>query len=276
MTSTRSPFVIVGLAIIAVFVLVAVLARPLAPYEPRALVGGYLERPSPQHLLGTNEIGQDIFSQVVWGTRTSLIVALAGGGLVTALGVLIGVGSGLTGGLVDTVVTRAVDVFLAIPVLPLLIVVATLAGPSLVSVVLVLALLGWPGTARMLRSQTLSLRERGFIHAARGFGGGPLYLIRRHLVPAVGPLIVAGFINFASVAIVLEAGLAFLGLADPTTVSWGTVLNQALGHPGLYFSGLWTWWVLPAGLAVTVAVLGFTFVGIGLEPTFNRRTARSP
>lgn len=276
MTSTRSPFVIVGLAIIAVFVLVAVLARPLAPYEPRALVGGYLERPSPQHLLGTNEIGQDIFSQVVWGTRTSLIVALAGGGLVTALGVLIGVGSGLTGGLVDTVVTRAVDVFLAIPVLPLLIVVATLAGPSLVSVVLVLALLGWPGTARMLRSQTLSLRERGFIHAARGFGGAPLYLIRRHLVPAVGPLIVAGFIDFASVAIVLEAGLAFLGLADPTTVSWGTVLNQALGHPGLYFSGLWTWWVLPAGLAVTVAVLGFTFVGIGLEPTFNPRTARSP
>ncbi len=271
MKLTRSPFVVVGLTIVSGFILVAVLAPVLAPYDPHALVGGYLEQPSSAHLLGTNAIGQDIFSQVIWGSRTSLIVALAGGGLIVALGVLIGVTSGLAGGLLDTVVSRALDVFLAIPALPLLIVVATLVGPSLVTVILVLALLGWPEAARMMRSQTLSLRQRGFINSARGFGGGPLYLIRRHLVPAIGPLIVAGFIDAASNAIFFEAGLAFLGLADPSTMSWGTVLNQALGHPGLYFSGLWTWWVLPAGLAVTAAVLGFTFVGVGLEPEFNPR-----
>lgn len=271
----RSPFIVAGLAILIGLLVVAVFAPLLAPYEPRALVGGYLQPPSSSHLLGTNEVGQDIFSQVIWGSRTSLVVAIAGGGLTVVLGVLIGVGSGLVGGLVDSVVTRAVDVFLAIPVLPLLIVVATLAGPTLVTVVLVLALLGWPAASRMMRSQTLSVRQRGFVESARGFGGGSFYLIRRHIAPAIGPLIVAGFIDFASVAIVIEAGLAFLGLSDPTTVSWGTVLNQALGHPGLYFSALWTWWVLPAGLAITLAVLGFSFIGLGIEPVFNPRGARS-
>jgi ABC-type dipeptide/oligopeptide/nickel transport system permease subunit len=271
----RSPITFAGAGIVAALVIVAVLAPLLAPYDPRALVGDYVERPSAEHLLGTNEIGQDIFSQVVWGARTSLIVTVAGGALAILVGVLVGVGSALAGGVIDTATTRAVDVFLAIPVLPLLLVVATLAGPTLTTVILVLGLLGWPGVSRLVHSQTLTLRQRGFVQSARRFGGGSLYLIRRHLFPAIAPVVVASFIDFATVAIVLEAGLAFLGLSDPTTVSWGTVLNQALDHPGLYFSPVWTWWILPAGLAITVTVLGFTFVGIGLEPAFNPRWRRA-
>jgi peptide/nickel transport system permease protein len=271
----RPSLTAVGGALVGVLVVVAIFAPLLAPHDPRALVGGYLERPSAEHLLGTNEIGQDIFSQLIWGARTSLLVTVAGGALAMVVGVLIGVGSGLAGGLVDEVVTRAVDVFLAIPVLPLLLVVATLAGPNLTTVILVLGLLAWPGVSRLVHSQTLSLRQRGFVQSAGSFGGGSLYLIRRHLFPALAPVVVAGFIDFATVAIVLEAGLAFLGLSDPTAVSWGTVLNQALGHPGIYFSPLWTWWILPAGLAITVAVLGFTLVGIGLEPAFNPRWRRA-
>jgi peptide/nickel transport system permease protein len=271
----RPSLTLVGGALVGVLVIVAIFAPLLAPHDPRALVGGYLERPSAEHLLGTNEIGQDIFSQLIWGARTSLLVTVAGGALAMVVGVLIGVGSGLAGGLVDEVVTRAVEVFLAIPVLPLLLVVATLAGPNLTTVILVLGLLAWPGVSRLVHSQTLSLRQRGFVQSAGSFGGGSLYLIRRHLFPALAPVVVAGFIDFATVAIVLEAGLAFLGLSDPTAVSWGTVLNQALGHPGIYFSSLWTWWILPAGLAITVAVLGFTLVGIGLEPAFNPRLRRA-
>lgn len=271
----RPPLLRAGLGIIILLVVVALLAPLLSPYDPKALAGGYLERPSPQHLLGTNESGQDIFSAIIYGTRTSLIVAVVAGGLTISLGVLIGVGSALLGGVVDAVVARALDVFLAIPVLLLLLLTATLAGPGLPTVILVLALVGWPGIARLVRGQTLSLRQRGFVESARGFGGGQLYMIRRHLVPAITPIIVAGFVNFAGVAIVLEAGLAFLGLSDPSTVSWGVVLDQALNHPGVYFSPRWTWWALPPALAITMTVLGFTFLGVGLEPRFNPRWRRA-
>lgn len=271
----HSPFSVVGLAIVASLGLVALFAPVLAPYDPRAFAGGYVDTPSAQHLLGTNEVGQDILSQIIWGTRTSLLVAVFGGGLTTAIGVFVGLGSALVGGVVDTVTTRIVDVFLAVPVLPLLIIVAALAGPNLTTVIFVLALLGWPGISRLVRSQALSVRRRGFVESARGFGGGHLYILRCHMFPAVAPLVIASFIDLAGIAIVFEAGLAFLGLADPLAISWGTVLNQALRHPGLYFTPLWTWWVLPAGFAIMVAVLGFTFLGIGLEPVANRRLKAS-
>ena len=170
---------------------------------------------------------------------------------------------------------RMIDVFLAVPRLPLLILVAALAGASLTSVVLVVGLLTWPVIARQVRAQTRSLRERGYLTAARGFGGGLGYLLRRHLVPALGPILVSGFVAVAANAVLLEASLAFLGLADPTGVSWGIILNQALAEPGLYYSLLWTWWVLPAGFAITLAVLGFAFLGVGLEPLLNPRWRRA-
>ncbi len=266
-----SAITLVGLSIVGAFAVVALLAPLLAPYDPRALSGDALELPSARHLLGTNDIGQDNFSQIIWGTRSSLGVAVSAATLAVALGTLLGVGAGLVGGWVDTLVMRSVDLFMAMPVLPLLMMVAALAGSSRAVLIVVIGLLAWPFTARILRSQTLSLRQRGYVSVAAGFGGGRLYLIRRHLVPALGPIIVTGFVSIAGVAVLLDAGLAFLGLGDPVGVSWGLVLNRALSHPGLYFSALWTWWVLPAGFAITLAILGFTFLGIGLEPRLNPR-----
>jgi len=149
--------------------------------------------------------------------------------------------------------------------------VGAMAGPNRLAVTLVIAFLGWPVSARVLRSRTLSLRQRGFVRIAGGLGGGPLYLMRRHLLPEVAPVAIASFVGVAAHAVLVEAGLAFLGLADPTSVSWGLVLNRALQHQGLYFSWLWAWWVLPFGLAITIAVLGFTFLGVGVEPLLNRR-----
>jgi len=274
--SRASPMLIGGGLIIVVLVTVAVLAPWLAPYDPRdPLSGAPLERPSAAHLLGTNDSGQDIASQLIWGSRTSLLIAVEAATAVVIVGGLIGMVTGLVGGWVDSVMMRLVDVVLALPGLPTILLLAALLGPGQHTVVAVLGLFGWPMLARIVRSQTLTLRQRGFVVSARGFGGAPLYLVRRHLVPALGPALVTGFVSVAGVAILVEAGLAFLGLADPTVVSWGAVLNRALSYPGLYYSQLWTWWVLPAGLAITFAVMGFTFVGVSLEPSFNPRAEAS-
>ncbi len=271
----RSPLLVAGTAIVAALLLVALLAPLIAPHDPRAIAGDSLERPSLQHPLGTNDSGQDILSQLVWGTRTSMMVVTGAASLTVALGVLIGVGAAVLGGLVDAVATRVLDVLLAMPMLPLLLVVGALAGPHLGVLILTIGLTAWPRVARIARSQTLSLRQRGFLAAAGGFGAGPLYLLRRHLGPELGPTVVANLVNWAAITAGLEAAVAFLGLADPLAVSWGAVMDRALAHPGLYFTPLWLWWVLPAGLAITVAILGFTFLGVGLEPRFNPRWRRA-
>ncbi len=271
MRTLRSPLIVAGGGLLVAAAVVAILAPALAPYHPRALVGLPLQRPSAAHLLGTNDIGQDIFSQVIWGTRPSLTVAVGASALAVFTGVLVGVGAGLAGGRADSLAMRVVDLFLALPVLPLLVLIAALAGASRLVIILVIGLIRWPEIARVTRGQTRTLRHRGFVGAAQGFGAGVPYLLRRHLVPALGPVIAAGVVSVATIAVLMEAGLAFLGLADPTVVSWGLMLNRALLFPGLYYSALWTWWVLPAGLAISVVVLGLTFVGVGLEPTFNPR-----
>jgi peptide/nickel transport system permease protein len=270
----RSPLLIAGAVLVGAFVFVAVFAPLLAPYDPHALTGDSLGHPSASHLLGTNDIGQDILSEVIWGARYSLTVAVAAATLAVVAGVLVGVLSGLVGGLVDVVVMRVVDVFLALPGLPLAILITALAGPKRSVIIVVIAFAGWSRVARSVRSQSLSLRERGFVAAARGYGAGPLYIVRRHLVPALGPIIVALWIDWAASAVFVESGLALLGLGDPLHVSWGTILDRAFRHQGLYFGNLWAWWVLPAGLAITFAVIGFTLLGVGLEPVFNPRWAR--
>jgi peptide/nickel transport system permease protein len=271
----RSPLIVAGATIVVALALAAVLAPVLAPYDPTSVAGPSLQPPSGRHLLGTNDVGQDILSQILWGARVSLAVALLAPLLAVALGVFVGVGSGLVGGAVDRVVTRALDVLLAVPVLPLLVAVAALVGSGRAVAILAIGLLGWPRLARVVRSQTLTLRRRGFVNSARGFAEGPLYVIRRHLAPALGPLIALRFVDLASVAIFLEAGLAFLGLGDPHAVSWGNMLNRALGRQGLYYSPVWAWWVLPAGLAISLAILGFALLLVGLEPVFNPRWRRA-
>jgi len=262
-----------GAGLVGGLCLAAVLAPVLAPHDPHLLVGAPLEPPSASAWLGTNDVGQDVASQLIWGARSSMTLALAASVVSLILGILIGVGAPLIGRLADTVAMRAVDVFLAVPGLPLLILLVALAGPSRVTMVLAVASFSWPPIARIVRSQTLTLRSRGFVQAAGGFGGGPFYLLRRHLTPALGPLIGTSFIEVASVAIFLDAGLAFLGLGDPSTPSWGLMLNRASNYPGLYFSDAWKWWVLPPGLAVTAAVLGLTFMLVGCEERMNPRLA---
>lgn len=271
---TRSPILIAGAVLVASMLGLAVAAPLIAPYDPHALAGDSLESPSAQHLLGTNNVGQDILSQLIFGARESLLVAIAGAALSVLAALFLGVLPALVGGVAEAAAARLTDLLLAIPGLPLVLLIATLAGPNRVVVIFVIALAGTPMMARVLNAQTKTLRRRGYIGAARGFGAGSSYVTRRHLVPGLGPVIVTRFVEWAGIAVLLQAGLAFLGLSDPTAVSWGLMLNRAISHPGLYFTPIWTWWVIPAGLAVTLTILGFTLLGVGLEPVLNPRISR--
>jgi peptide/nickel transport system permease protein len=266
--------VLLGGGVLVALALTAVLAPVIAPFGPRTLAGDAFQPPSRLHLFGTNNIGQDIASQIIWGARTSLPVAAGAATVAIVLGVGVGVTAGLAGGTADVLAMRVVDLFLAIPRLPLLVLMGALVRVNVTTLTVLIGLLTWPAVARLLRSQTLSLRQRGFISVASGFGGGTPYIVRRHLLPAVAPVAVSSFILIAGNAILLEASLAFLGLSDPTGVSWGLMLNRALLQPGLYFVDAWMWWVLPTGLAITLAVMGFTFLGVGLEPVLNPRWRR--
>jgi ABC-type dipeptide/oligopeptide/nickel transport system permease subunit len=189
--------------------------------------------------------------------------------------ILVGVLPALRTGFADTFANRLTVFLLALPAIPLLVAVGALAGNNGTALILVIAFLGVAPNARILRGQALALRDRGFIGAARGFGGGQLYVLRRHVVPAMGPLVVIGFVNWAGLAVGLQAALAFLGLGSARAVSWGAMMNRALGQQAIYFSPMWTWWVLPPGIAITLTLLGFTFIGVGLEPSFNPRWRRS-
>ncbi len=270
----ESPLLLVGVVIVVALVLVGVLAPWIAPYDADAIAGRAFERPSSEHLLGTNDAGADNFSRLVMGSRTTLVVAATATALILLIGVAVGLTAGLRGGLVDVALMRLVDMFLALPVIPLLIFIAALAEPSLTLSILMITLFTWAETARVVRSQTLSLRNRGFVYSARGFGGGLLYVMRRHLVPAVGPVLTANLVYVAGNVVIIEAGLAFLGLSDPAGVSWGAELNRAASNPQIHIGSLWVWWLLPAGLALTLTILAITFIGLGLEPRFNPRWNR--
>jgi peptide/nickel transport system permease protein len=271
----ESPLLLVGLVLVGALVLVGLLAPWIAPYDPKAITGEAFESPSSRHLFGTNDAGADIFSRLVIGSRTTLLVAGGATAMILVIGLAVGLAAGVRGGLVDMALMRLVDLFLALPILPLLIFIAAMAEPSLALSICMIGLFTWPQTARIVRSQTLSLRSRGFVDCARGFGAGPVYLMRRHLVPALGPVIAANLVYVAGLAVTVEAGLSFIGLGDPAAVSWGTELNRALENPHIYLGPLWVWWLLPAGLALTLVVLGFTFIGVGLEPRFNPRWRRT-
>lgn len=266
---------VAGLGLVTAFAALGLLAPWLAPYDPRSIQGAAFQSPSFEHLLGTNDAGSDIFSRLVWGSRTTLVVAVAATALILVIGLGVGLAAGLRGGLVDTVLMRVVDVFLALPIIPVVIFIAALAGPSLTLTILMIGLFAWPQTARIVRSQALTLRSRGYVTQARGFGAGPLYVMSHHLAPALAPLVGANLVYAAGAAVTTEAALSFLGLGDPAAVSWGSEISRAVRDDQIALGSLWLWWLVPFGLALTLAILGFTLVGVALEPWSNPRSARA-
>ena len=263
-TSSSARLGLLGAGTLALITTVAIFAPVFAPHDPTALSGTTFAPPSRDHLLGTNDIGQDLLSELIFGARVSLLVGISAAALSTMIGAAVGIVAGFFGGATDTVLMRGVDVTLALPLLPLLIVLAAFFGRSITVTTLVIGLVIWARPARFIRAQVLSLRERGPVQSAIAMGAAPAHLLSRHLLPSVSPLLIAQLIRGATTAILLEASLAFLGLGDPTTKSWGTMLYYASAR-GAFLTDSWIWWVVPTGLAISAVVLAFAFVGYALE-----------
>src|SRR5438067_5390763 len=225
---SRNRKALVGVLLLLVFVVLAIFPGQIAPDDPTAQIYQPALGPSWHHLLGTTGRGEDVFSQLVWGTRLSLVIALAVGALATALSVLIGVSSAYLGGIADGILSLLTDVILVLPIFPLIIVIAAYRrNSSLFTLVVVLGALGWSYGARQLRSQTLSLRTRDFLESARVRGERKLYVIVCEILPTMTSLIVATFLGGALYAVLAAAGLQFIGLGDPNSQSWGTLLHWA-------------------------------------------------
>lgn len=251
----------------------AVFAPLLAPEDPRraqlATTYSIYAAPDAQHWLGTDDAGRDVLSNLIFGARVSLTVGFFASFISIAIGGSIGMAAGYAGGATDRALMRFTDVVLVIPDLPLAIVLVALTKPSLFNIILVIGLVGWTGTARLVRAQTLAVKERKFVHRARAVGAGDLRLITRHIFPLVLPLLVVNTVLVISLAILEESALSFLGLSDPTTVSWGQMLNYAFSR-GATSSGAW-WALLAPGAGIVWVVLGCTLLGYGLEQILNPR-----
>ena len=251
----------------------AVFAPLLAPEDPRrallATTYSIYAAPNAQHWLGTDDAGRDVLSNLIFGARVSLTVGFFASFISIAIGGSIGMAAGFAGGATDRALMRFTDVVLVIPDLPLAIVLVALTKPSLFNIILVIGLVGWTGTARLVRAQTLAVKERKFVHRARAVGASDLRLITRHIFPLVLPLLVVNTVLVISLAILEESALSFLGLSDPTTVSWGQMLNYAFSR-GATSSGAW-WALLAPGAGIVWVVLGCTLLGYGLEQALNPR-----
>ena len=252
----RNRKAVAGVVLLLFFLVLAVFPGQLAPDDPTAEIFLPGLGPSSQHWFGTTAYGQDVLSQLIWGTRQSVVIALAVGGLATAIAVLVGVSAAYLGGVADGVLSLITDVILVIPIFPLIIVIAAYEkNAGLFTLVVVLGALGWSYGARQLRSQTLSLRTRDFLEAARVRGERKFYVIVFEILPTMTSLIVASFLGAALYAVLFAAGLQFIGLGDPNSQSWGTMLywaenNEALG------ANMVLWAIMPG---VCVALLGAAF-----------------
>ncbi len=265
---------IAGAAFLALYGVLFLFGTQLAPFRATELAGPSLQAPGGRHLLGTNLLGQDVASQLILGARASLMVAvLAGVGTVLAGGA-VGVIAGWFPGWPSAVLMRITDVVLVLPKLPLLLLIGALTGGSVVALSVVISAIFWPTTARILRSQVLSLRTRTHVRAATGFGAGTWHQLRRHILPDIALLSVAELIPAASRAVGLQAALSFLGVGDPTRPSWGSMIRDAINFRSLFLTEAWKWWLVPPVVALVGLILAITFVGTAAERRLAPRLAR--
>ncbi|MCP9488593.1 MAG: ABC transporter permease [Solirubrobacteraceae bacterium MAG38_C4-C5] len=269
MTARRRALARVGGGVLAALMVVALLAGLLAPHDPSVTAGPSFSSPSLAHPLGTNDVGQDILSELLYGARNSLAIGGLAAAMAVAIATIVGLAAGLGRPLAEAGLMRTADLVLAVPVVPLMVVLGAFFGGGAVTQILVIGGLLWAPAARETRAQALSLRERGPARAAVAMGAGRLHVARWHLLPALVPLAASQFVRAAALAILLEASLSFLGLGDPIAKSWGTMLHFAQVQ-GAVLTDAWLWWVVPPGLAIATTVLSLALLATALD---GRRTA---
>jgi peptide/nickel transport system permease protein len=275
-TYRRNRLGMTGLVILLFFVLVAAVGP--AVYGPEwedptcSCTGDLFQPPSGTFPFGTDDLGRSVFALTIRGARTSLLVGFAATLISVLIGAVVGIVAGFYGRWSEIVLMRLTDWFLVIPFLPLAIVLASILEPSLGVIILVIGITSWPSTARIVRAQVLSVKTRPYVERARALGAGGWHLVTRHILPNVGPIIFANTVLLIAIAILSETTLSFLGLGDPLSVSWGTILDAAFSA-GAATTGRW-WWLVPPGAAIVLVVLAFTMCGYALDEILNPRLRR--
>lgn len=260
---------VIGLAIIAFFVVLAVVAPYISPYSASAQSCAVYAHPSVHHWLGCDDGGFDMLSELMQGGRISLVVGFAATLVAMIIGGGVGILSGYFGGWVDVSLMRVTDYLLVIPDLVFAMVIADLWGASLFHIIIVIGILEWTTTARVIRAQVMSLKERIYVKRAKAIGAGHARIIAKHILPQVGPLLIANTVLTVAIAIYLETALAFLGLEDPTVTTWGTILEHAFDRTAIS-SGAW-WAVVPDGICIALLIVGCFLFGQAIEDALNPR-----
>ena len=268
-TIRRRPSAAIGVGLLTLIIVAALTAPWLAPYALHDQVGPVFGPPSWSHPLGLDDGGVDMVTLLMWGARISLVVGFAATLVSMLIGGAVGLLAGYFGGKTDGVLMRITDYFLVIPDVPLMIVVAAIWGPSLLHIIIVIGILLWTSTARVIRAQVKSVRERVYVKRARALGAGHARIVGRHVLPQVAPLLIANTVLTIAVAVFDETALAFLGLGDPSRISLGKVIENAFERTAIS-AGAW-WAIVPPGVEVALLVLGCSLVGQAIEDALNPR-----
>ncbi|MFO8191459.1 MAG: ABC transporter permease [Bacillota bacterium] len=247
--------------ILIILAVMALFAPQLTWHPPDASSGPALAPPGNTHLLGTDDLGYDLWSMICFGARISLLVGLGTALLAGLGGAFLGIAAAFRGGWLERIIMRLVDITIVLPDLPVMIILAAFFGPSVRNIIIVLVLFSWAGPARLIRSQALMLKEQPYIKMAAHYGGNFFYLLKRHFFPELLPLLTVSMIRLAGMAVITEASLSFLGLGDPTSRSWGLIINHAVSFSGIYFTPFWKWWLLYPWLFLTLLVVSLALVG---------------
>ena len=264
------PSAVIGAVLLLAIIVLALLAPAIMPIDRldvTKVTADANESPSGGHWLGTDPSGRDVLGLLLWGSRASLLVGFSATAIAMIIGTVFGMAAGHFAGVSRAVVLRIIDFFLVVPSLVLAIVLSTVLSRGLTTIIIAIGVTCWAQTARVVRAQTLTIETRPYIERSRALGAGDVHIIGKHVFPAVLPLVMANTTLTVGSAIILESTLAFLGLGDPTTFSWGTMLKTAL-DTGAATAGYW-WFVLSPGIAIVVVVLCFTLVGRALEAVLN-------
>jgi peptide/nickel transport system permease protein len=260
---------VIGLAVIVFFIVLSLIAPYISPYSASAQTCAVYAPPSVHHWLGCDDGGIDMLSEIMQGGRISLVVGFAATLVAMVIGGGVGIVSGYFGGWLDVSLMRITDYLLVIPDLVFMMVIADVWGASLFHVILVIGILEWTTTARVIRAQVLSVRERVYIKRTKGLGASNARIIGRHILPQVGPLLIANTVLTVAIAIYLETALAFLGLEDPSVTTWGTILEHAFERTAIS-SGAW-WAIVPDGFVIALVIVGCFLFGQAIEDTLNPR-----
>lgn len=251
--------------IFVIIVLIFFFGLYIYPHSSILPSGQSLEPPNFQHIMGTDNLGIDIFAQISRGFFRSMFIGLTTAILTTLVGTVIGVLAGYLGGRFDSITVFLINVFLSVPQLPAMIVIGAFWGQSTVNIILIIATFSWASIAKVLRARVLSVKDMEYVKLAKSYGGGALYIIFKHLGREIMPLIMINGLSVVGSAIIKESSLTFLGLSDPTAKSWGLMISRASTFPGIYFTKFWTWWLLPPAIALIISVLILRLFSRALE-----------